>query len=493
MLLRLASLSPVTWMTIEKAAQQVLWLTLFVVLAPILGPHAYGLFSIVMVFVGFCEFVLSEGAIEALVSIDKLERRHIATANLVSVAMAIGLGCLLFALAPAIAEVFDSNEISSLVSALIPLPVLSLLSAIPIAHLRRSLQYRRLAMRTVTAFVCGGVCGIMLAVSGAGVWALVGQVLAQRTVEVLIAWGSVPLQFRLGWSAPHFHDMKSVALNVFAARAMVFGYGQVPRLIIGLMLGPTVVGLYTMASRFLETIMAIIVLPYAAVGRIQLREWDPTSWEFERHFSIMLQNASILSLPILVGTAALIPNLFQIWLDEHWLPGVIPAQLVVLSGLPVALFYCCDAAFLAAKLSRVFKWTAAVQGVTIALTVLCLSPFGLVAVCAGLALRPWALVPLYLLLLRRHFGWLRYKTLVASLQSLVGALLMGTLLSVPFLRKPWFGQTFELIMLISIGALFFGLFSFGFMRSQLKTLLAGIFIQRPGQTLPPGSVERPNP
>src|SRR5262245_28143526 len=122
MLLRLTSLSPVTWMTIEKAAQQVLWLTLFVVLAPILGPHAYGLFSIVMVFVGFCEFVLSEGAIEALVSIDKLERRHIATANLVSVAMAIGLGCLLFALAPVIAEAFDSGESRALVSALLPLP-----------------------------------------------------------------------------------------------------------------------------------------------------------------------------------------------------------------------------------------------------------------------------------------------------------------------------------------------------------------------------------
>src|SRR5262249_57513687 len=96
MLLRLHSFSPVTWVTIEKLTQQGLWLVLFVILAPILGPRAYGLFSIAMVFVGFCEFVLSEGAIEALVSMDEMEERHTASPNLPNAVIALGLRCLPF-------------------------------------------------------------------------------------------------------------------------------------------------------------------------------------------------------------------------------------------------------------------------------------------------------------------------------------------------------------------------------------------------------------
>ena len=51
MAVRLPTLSPVAWLTADRVTQQVLWLILFAILAPILGPRPYGLFSIVMVFV----------------------------------------------------------------------------------------------------------------------------------------------------------------------------------------------------------------------------------------------------------------------------------------------------------------------------------------------------------------------------------------------------------------------------------------------------------
>ena len=72
-------LSPTAWVTIERLTQQMLWL---VFLAPSLGPHPYGLYTIVMVFVGFSELVLIESATEALVTVDKLDNLHATTANL---------------------------------------------------------------------------------------------------------------------------------------------------------------------------------------------------------------------------------------------------------------------------------------------------------------------------------------------------------------------------------------------------------------------------
>ena len=41
-------MSPSLWVTVEKFSQQAVWLVLFAILAPILGPRPYGLFAIVL-------------------------------------------------------------------------------------------------------------------------------------------------------------------------------------------------------------------------------------------------------------------------------------------------------------------------------------------------------------------------------------------------------------------------------------------------------------
>ena len=97
-LVRLPRVSPVVWLTFERITQQALSLILFAVLAPILGPRPYGLFAIVMIFVGFCESMVLEGAVEALVTVDNLDHLHTTAANLTNGLVALVFGLAMFAL-----------------------------------------------------------------------------------------------------------------------------------------------------------------------------------------------------------------------------------------------------------------------------------------------------------------------------------------------------------------------------------------------------------
>ena len=401
----LPPLSPTAWITVDRITQQVLWLTLFAILAPILGPRPYGLFSIVMVFVGLSEFILLEGTVEALITVDELDYLHTTTANIASCAIAIAFAVVMATLAPAVGLIFHDEEIKRLIWTLAPLPVLSSLSATPIAVLQRSLKYKQLAVRSIAGLTLGGIIGIVAAVTGAGVWALVLQVLAQRIAELTIAWISVPVRLGFKWSGPHFRELSPVGKNVFAARAMIFASGQVPRLILGYALGPAEVGLFALANRFLDIIIHTAVSPRAAVGRIELRNAAIGSAEFERIYAKMVQNVAVLSLPIFFGAASLAPDLFRIWLGQLWLPGVIPTQLIILSGLPLALFYCFDSALLAGNLSTVLKRMATLQALTITVTVLFTAPGGLDLVCVSLVVRQWLLdFPVVVLSCVAHAG-----------------------------------------------------------------------------------------
>src|SRR5271157_1057510 len=108
---RLPDLSPTAWLTIEKLTQQILWLILFSILAPILGPRPYGVFAIVMVFIGLCEIVLQEGVAEALLTVDHLDKDHTSTANFCNLIIGLTAALLIFIFAPIISRIFDGPEI----------------------------------------------------------------------------------------------------------------------------------------------------------------------------------------------------------------------------------------------------------------------------------------------------------------------------------------------------------------------------------------------
>jgi O-antigen/teichoic acid export membrane protein len=469
------ALSPTMWMTIDRITQAVLWLVIFAILAPILGPRPYGLFSIVMVFIGISEWILIEGTVEALVTVDELDHLHMTTANLAGGGMALGLSLVASALAPAIGMFFHDDEITRLIWVLSPLPVVTALAATPTALLRRSFNFKQLAIRGVGGLLIGGTLGIVLALAGAGVWALVAQALGQRIAEFIILWMSAPISLRFRWSGAHFRELSPVGLNVFTGRIMGFISGQLPRLIIGYMLGPATLGLFTLANRFLDMITQTAIQPRTAVGRIELRHYKPGSAEFERVFSRMTQNVSILSFPIFCGAAALTPDLFRIWLDHRWMDGVLPTELMLLSGLPLVFFYCIDAALLAAKLSSVFKWLAGLQAVTITATVLCMAPLGLDLICLGWVVRSLVLLPIFLLLFRRSCGVPVLSSLRPAFRSLVGAVGMGGLLNLPFLRPEWFHGKYEIVFLVVVGVSFYMTYLCSFARGQVRNFVREIF------------------
>ena len=290
---------------------------------------------------------------------------------------------------------------------------------------------------------------------GRRVWALVLQVLAQRIAELVIGWIAVPVRFGLTWSAPHFHELRPVALNVFGARIMTMMNGQLPRLVLGFTLGPTDVGLFALGSRFHDIIVTTMAVPRTAVGRIELRAEKIGSAEFQRDFVTMVQNASILSFPFFLGTAALAPSLFHLWLKQQWQAGIVPAQLIVLGGVPMVLFYSFDAALLAGNLSSVVRRIATLQAVTVAATVLCAAPFGLIATCLALAVRPWLLLPVVFMNFRRATNIPGRIALLPVVRPLIGAVMMAGLLSLPFPHPTWMNAALEFALRVIAGIMFY--------------------------------------
>jgi O-antigen/teichoic acid export membrane protein len=430
---RLFDLSPTGWLTLEKLTQQGMWLLLFLVLAPILGPKPYGLFTIVMAFIGFCETVIVDATAEALVTVREIDDAHLQTANLCTLALSLIAAGAAYFLADLISAFFDTPDLAPLFRVLSVLPVVSALTATPIAVLSRALHFRALAVRSIAGLLVGGVAAVTLALHGAGVWALVVQILTQRFTELGLLWASAGTRLGFRWSRRHFNDLRSYATSVGISKAMAWSGGQIPRVILGWYLGPADLGLFALAARMVDFITQVFVVPWAWVARLALREFAEDRVKFGEELRLVMRRIAVLTFPVSCGLAAIMPTLFSGFLDQRWQPGIVPAQILVLTGIPAVFYYCFTAAVLAARQPHLDSKIAIATHSTTALAVLIAGPYGLQMACAAILAQRVLMMPAPLWMLRRVTHLSSWGIIWAQLPLLAAA---GIMAVVVFLLGP---------------------------------------------------------
>jgi PST family polysaccharide transporter len=427
-------LPPTAWATVTQVFAQAFGLLVFAVLAPILGPHAFGLVAMVLVFVGFWDSVPGGAATDALISIPRPDRAHYGSVTTLGAALGIAIGAGIYALAHPIAAALGDPELVPIMRAMAPLPFIQALAVAPTAAAQHTMRFHALTLRTVVSLVAGGLVGLLLALRGAGVWALVWQNLVQRSVAVAILWTHTNTGATVVVSRRHLRELAEFAMPNMVSRLMSWASGQVPRLILGLELGPTALGLFTMATRLNEVVAQIAILPKASVARVDLRRFAATPAKLGAAVRRVMLQISFIAFPISIGGSAIVPALFDTWLGANWHAAILPSQLMLLLGVPFTTIYVSAAVLLALKKQT---WEAAlctIQSMATILGVAGVAPFGAGAAAGAVLACAIATVPLTVAAMRRPCGVPLRDIIQPQLPVLAAAGLMG--LAVLALRQP---------------------------------------------------------
>jgi O-antigen/teichoic acid export membrane protein len=418
-------LRPTAWVTFERAFGELFFLILFAIQAPILGPSAFGLMAAVMVFILVWESVPAHAITEALISIRKIDHLHYSTVTTTCVLFCIAFGATAAALAQPIATMFGDAELAPVMRVMAISPVIQALSISPFAAAQRELQFQSTALRTVISVVAGGVVGLVLALTGGGVWALVWQALIQRVVAAIVLWLAVPISLGFAVSRNHFREIADFALPVMVSRAMAWASGQLPRFVLGIYLGPNELGLFTLASRLNSIVNLVAISPKATVARVELRRFANDHRGLGEAVRRLLLQMSVVSFPICAGGAAIVPTLFHVWLDPRWYGAIIPSQLMLLASAPYVTFYVASALLLAVNLQRWEAGFSAALNVGTLIAVIIASRFGLIATTSTIAVLSLAALPLPIVIIRRKCGLSLRDMLLPQAPAFVAACSMG--------------------------------------------------------------------
>ncbi|MCI0351323.1 MAG: oligosaccharide flippase family protein, partial [Acidobacteriales bacterium] len=144
-----ATAKSIFWATIEAGSLTVLSLLTIIILARLLGPAEFGLAALALAIVQILILFVEAPFTDAIVQRQNLESAHVVSAFWATcvIALILIVGCV--AAAGAIAEAFDDPRLASATRWLALSVGFSALSCVPIAQLRRNMQFKQVALRSV--------------------------------------------------------------------------------------------------------------------------------------------------------------------------------------------------------------------------------------------------------------------------------------------------------------------------------------------------------
>lgn len=312
------------------------WLATLVVIR-LLTPVDYGLMTMAMIFLGFLFVIADLGIGAAAVQTKELEVEELRTMT-AAVLLTSSAGFLLSNLAaPWLAVFFNEPRVTPIVRVLsLNFPLMAIYH-LPQARLIRGLEFDVKARIDLLVALASAATSLALALAGAGVWALVGGVLAQN--------GARALFFQIARPTPLIPDFRSFFTNplvqfgviVTLDRILYFMYSYADVTIGGRVLGKELIGLYTVAVTItsipVQKVMPIVnQISFAAFSRIQTE-----GERVRRNVLRAVHLAGLLGFPVFLGMAAVAPDFVPLLLGAQWVETVLPLQLLCLV-VPLKMF-----------------------------------------------------------------------------------------------------------------------------------------------------------
>ena len=339
MSLRQRAVDAVMWAGIRNWGSQAASFLVFLVLARLLPPEAFGLVAYASVLMALCQVLANQGFALAIVQRETVELEHIDTAFWTGIGVSVALMALIIGLSEPIAVLVREPQLTPLLPWLSLSLVLAALSSVHSALLQRELRYRPLALRTLLATTTGGIAGVTAAISGLGVWSLVIQQLASSSTAVVVLWTSSSWRPGLRVSRAHFRDLFDFGILIVGSNLARFFAARSDRLLIGYLLGPTELGIYVIAFRIIQALIDFVNITLRQVAMPLFARMQNDLDRMRQAFYSATRVTSLVSFPAFVGLAAVAPTLVPALFGNQWQASVPIMSILAFHGIIHSIQY----------------------------------------------------------------------------------------------------------------------------------------------------------
>lgn len=240
----------VGWSALDNVAQYAVTFIVSIVLARLLTPNDYGLIGIITIFTAVCTTLINGGFGNALIRKKNVTDGDYNTAFVINLGISLLLYVALFIYAPYIAFFFERQELISLTRVSSIGIILGALSLVQQTRLTKRIDFKTQTKITLISSVASGAIGIVMAVLGCGVWALVAQGLSNQVTRTVLLWIYNHWMPSLQFSKSSFSDLFGFGWKIMASNVLDTIWKELYQVVVGKFYSPATLGQYSRAKGF---------------------------------------------------------------------------------------------------------------------------------------------------------------------------------------------------------------------------------------------------
>jgi O-antigen/teichoic acid export membrane protein len=262
------------WNFIDRIVSQGVNFLLGIVIARFLAPSDYGAVGVLAIFLAISQTFIDAGFSSALIRKTNPTEEDFSTTFYFNFAISLVAYALLFFAAPWIAEFFKMPILQPVLRVQAITLIINAIMAVQVAMLNIRLDFKSLAKRNVAASGFSGVCGVVLAYLGFGVWALVFQQIVAAVINLIFICAVCRWIPRAKFSKASFKELGGFGSRLLAASLLHTIYSNLTTFAIGKFYSAKDLGFYSRGFQFAHvpnnTINGVLgTVTYPILAKIQ--------------------------------------------------------------------------------------------------------------------------------------------------------------------------------------------------------------------------------
>lgn len=310
------------WSYAERFLAQSITLIVSILLARILDPDHYGIIAIVSVFITICDALVTGGFGNALVQKKDVTDKDFDTICWFSVGIAFVLYVILFFCAPYIAGFYDESLLTPVIRVMGIKFIFSAFSSVQQAYVQKKLIFKKFFFATLGGTIFSAFLGIGMALSGFGVWALVGQYLSNTVIDTIILYLTIDWKPKLRMYKESIITLWKFGAGMLAATMVYTLKDNIRSLIIGKKFTSSDLAYYNQGKRYPQLLVIDIV---ESLGKVMFPILSSEQDSIENIKKIMRKSirvSSFVLIPCIVGLFTVADTFVLTILTAKWIPCV---------------------------------------------------------------------------------------------------------------------------------------------------------------------------
>lgn len=458
----------IVWSSIERFSVQGIQFLVMIVMARLLTPKDYGLVGMVAIFIAVAQSLVDSGFSQALIRKQDRTETDNSTVFYFNVVVGLFLYLFFFAIAPWVADFYNSPELTVLMRVICLSVIFNSLVVVQRALLTVHIDFKTQAKASLTAAVASGIIGVGMAYQDFSYWSIVVQQLVNLGLNTLLLWVFAQWRPRWAYSWNSFRELFAFGSKLMLSGLLNVVYNNIYLLVIGKAFTPSTLGHYTRACQFAEFpssnltgIMQRVTYPVLC----QIQNDDERLAQIYRRF---LRVSAFLIFPLLVGLSAVAKPLVLLLLKEQWLFAATLLQIICFSMMWYPI-HAINLNLLQVKgRSDLFLKLEIIKKI-IGVIILCITmPLGLIPMCIGIIISS-----LISLVINTHYtGKLIQIGFFRQMCDLMPTLLLSlSMWCVVYFSISFFtGTLIQLLIGILTGVVYYISFAYLFKYRELKEI-----------------------